>query len=324
MMSKRNNSNNDNIFETKDLAPMLIGKNQAAFSSDEYIFELKLDGIRCIAYLCDEGLTLRNKRNKHLNAIYPELANIYTQAKARCILDGELVVLKDGRTNFFEVQKRSLMANPMKIKLAAQKLPASFVAYDILFLGDELVTSMPLMKRKELLQETITESDRLALTRFISTNGEALYKAAADKGLEGIIAKRKDSKYYFGKRTKDWIKIKAMMDEDFVVCGYYAKGGNTASIIIGVYAESNTRHEIIYQGHVMLGLSRFDYQAIQSASQVSKDDFYKQFPDFEDAIWITPELVCTVEYMERTPHGGLRQPVFKGLRDDKVAKECVI
>jgi len=177
------------------------------------------------------------------------------------------------------------------------------------------------MERKALLADTITESERLACTRFIENDGVAFYQAAAELGLEGIVAKRKDSKYYFGKRTKDWIKMKALLDDDFIVCGYYMKGEreHIVSVIIGAYYES----KIIYQGHVVMGVSRFDFKRMQSAPLTSKDSFYNEFPDFESAVWLAPELVCTVQYMERTAGGGLRQPVFKGLRDDKLTEECI-
>ena len=292
---------------------MLIGASGPAFDSDAHIFELKLDGIRCLAYLWESGIELRNKRNKRLNTIYPELLEINQQAKTKCILDGELVVLKDGVPDFFEVQRRSLMTNAMKIKMLADKLPVSFVAYDILYANGKQITDLSLMQRKSLLSEIVTESERLAVTRIIEKNGEAFYKATADMGLEGIVAKRKDSKYYFGKRSKDWIKMKAMLDEDFIVCGYFSKGGgNTVSVIIGVYDEV----ALVYQGHVVMGISKFDYQKMMSIPKTTKSRHYAQFPDFEGAVWIMPELVCTVQYMERTPGGGLRQPVFKGLRDD--------
>ena len=233
---------------------MLIGANGAAFDSDDFIFELKLDGIRCLAYLWDDGLELRNKRNKRLNTIYPELGAIYLQANTKCILDGELIVLKDGQPDFFEIQRRSLMSNALKIKIAAEKLPVSFVAYDILYAGQKAVNDLPLMERKSLLSATIAESDSLAITRFIEKEGEAFYNAAAEMGLEGIVAKRKYSKYVFGKRTKDWIKIKALQDDDFIVCGYFSKGESTVRVIIGAYQMEH----IIYQGHVVMGVSRFD------------------------------------------------------------------
>jgi len=308
------------IFDTKTISPMLIGKDEAAFDSDEFIFELKWDGIRCLAYLSPDGVDFRNKRNKNLNSTYPELSHIHKQAKSRCILDGELIILKEGKPNFFEVQRRSLMTNQLKIKLAAQKLPVSFVAYDIVYCNGEQITDKSLLERKAILERTVTESDRLTISRYFERDGLALYKSAADMGLEGIVAKRKDSKYYFDKRSSHWIKCKAMMDDDFIVCGYYDKGKAMVSVILGAF----DGERIVYQSSVAMGVSREDYKIMSSIQQVEKAKYYPNFPEKDDAVWIVPQLVCTVEYMERTPHGGLRQPVFKGLRDDKVPLNCVV
>ena len=307
------------IFESKNITPMLIAHNQKAFDSENYIYELKLDGIRCLAYLWDSGVELRNKRNKRLNPIYPELKDIYRKAKSKCILDGELVILNGGKPDFFELQRRSLMSNPVKIEFAVRKLPVCYTAFDILYYDDEQITHLPLMERKEILSENIRESTSLAVTRYIETNGVAFYNAAAEQGLEGIVAKRKDSKYYSNKTTKDWIKMKALLDADFIVCGYYINTGNTASAILGAYKNG----KILYQGHASFGVSRQDFDIMEKSQKTDKS-IYADFPDFDDVTWLAPRLVCKVEFMERTPGGGLRQPIFKGLRDDKTPEECTI
>lgn len=306
------------MFERKHIAPMLITQNQPPFDSMDFIFELKLDGIRCIAYLDQTGTVLRNKRNKHLNDLYPELSHIHGQARSRCILDGELVIINEGTPDFFELQRRSLMSNKFKISLSAKKLPVCFTAFDILYYENEQVTDRPLLERKELLLKTVSESPALAVSRYIETEGIALYNAAKYHELEGIVAKRKDSKYYPDTRTKDWIKCKALLDEDFIVCGYFYNN-NLASIILGSY-KGNT---LIYRSNVAMGVSRHDFHIISEQQAVSKS-FYYDFPEFEGAIWVLPVLVCTVKFMEYTPNGGLRQPVFKGLREDKSPKECVV
>lgn len=303
------------IFETKAITPMLIfDKNQKPFDSDDYYFELKFDGIRSLAYLSNEGVELRNKRNIRVNERYPELNLIHKQVKKRCILDGELVVMEKGKPNFYEVQRRSLMTNKTKIYLASSMLPACFIAYDIVYVGDEQIADRPLTERKNILSKLIKETPSLAISRVFEKSGIALYNAAEQQNLEGIVAKRKDSKYYFGKRSKDWIKIKSMCDEDFIVCGYFGK-----SIIIGSYHKEG----FIYSGHISTSISRDDYSIIRATPKASKV-IYREFPDFENAIWLQPILVCNVQYMEKTKNGGLRQPVFKGLRDDVSPEECII
>ena len=137
----------------------------------------------------------------------PELSEIHKYVNCRCILDGELAVIKDGKPDFYEIQRRSLMTNPTKIEIASKKYPACFTAFDILYYKDHSVNNLPLTKRKELLIQAVTcESDRFAVSRVIENNGIAFYNLTKEQNLEGIVAKRKDSLYYFDKRTKDWIK----------------------------------------------------------------------------------------------------------------------
>lgn len=304
------------IFDTKDIEPMLITENKPPFDDEGYIYELKLDGIRCLAYLGDET-ELRNKRNKRLSVIYPELSEIHRQVKTRCILDGELIVISGGKPDFYEVQRRSLMTNPVKIELASKKLPVSFTAFDILYRDGRQIADLPLTERKEILFDTVVETPSLALSRHIEQKGTEFFNLAKQQGLEGIVAKLKKSKYYFGKRTKDWIKIKALLDDDFVICGYYFKSDNLISIILGSYENG----KLTYQSHVVMGVSRSDFKIISAVKRTNKSS---DFPDFDGAVWLEPKLVCTVEFMARTPGGGLRQPVFKGIRGDKNSEECVI
>ena len=309
------------LFEKKAIAPMLIKDEKPAFDDAGWIYELKLDGIRALAYLDSNGTALRNKRNKDVTSIYPELGEIHRQVSCRCILDGEIFILSEnGGNDFYEVQRRSLMSNPFKIRLAADKLPVGFVAFDILYRDGSALTDLPLLERKNTLQSAIAgETLRLAVSRYIEEKGTALYQAAEARGLEGIVAKRKDSRYYFGKQTKDWIKCKALLDDDFVVCGYYFKSGNMASLILGQYV-----HGILaYQSHVAMGVGRHDFRRITGAEKAEKAQYYADFPSFDGSEWISPELVCKVQFMERTPGGGLRQPVFRGLRDDKRAEDCI-
>ena len=121
------------LFESKNISPMLLNFVSSPFDDKNYIFELKLDGIRCIAYLDKDKTILRNKRNKDVTEIYPELKNIHKFVKHRCILDGELVALNsDGTPNFFALQKRSLMTDKFKIELESEKNKVNFIAYDIL------------------------------------------------------------------------------------------------------------------------------------------------------------------------------------------------
>ena len=306
------------LFAEKNIKPMLIGAESGPFDDDAYIYELKIDGERCVAYLDPEvGTDLRNKRNMKMLPKVPELVGLHENVGCRCILDGELAVISEGRPDFFSIQRRSMMTNPLKIQLAAQQTPACFVAFDLLYLGDHSVTDLPLMERKALLQEVVgMENARFALSRYIEHGGSAFYELAKEQELEGIVAKRRESRYYFDKRTKDWIKIKYLQDEDFVVCGYIRKENHMTSIVLGQYQNG----QLIYKGHVTLGVGGESFRRIREQPALPAPPFAVPSGN-EQAVWIEPNLVCTVQYMMKTESGGMRQPVFKGLRLDKTPLE---
>lgn len=308
-------------FERKQISPMLIGADGDAFDSIDYIYELKWDGERCIAYLDTElGTELRNKRNVKMLPKVPELSKMHKQIKKRCILDGELMVMKDGKPDFYEIQKRSLMSNAFKIELLSKQYPANFVAFDILYYDDKDLTLLPLTERKRYLEKVVkTENAHFALSRAISENGAALYKIAEQENLEGIVAKRKDSIYIEGKRTKEWIKIKNLKDEDYVVCGYIYKDNHMISIVLGQYDHNG---KLIYRGHVTLGVGGDNFRKIKETTQIGTP-FFSVPSGNDDAVWLEPSLVCTVKFMDYTSSGGMRQPVFKGLRFDKSPEDCI-
>ena len=306
------------LFADKNIKPMLIGADSAPFDDDNYIYELKWDGERCIAYLDpDEGTELRNKRNVKMLPKVPELSEIHKQVKRRCILDGELAIVVDGKPNFFEIQRRSLMSNLFKINLASKQYPASFIAFDMIYLDGKDLTKLPLKERKKLLQNNVKENDRLAISRYIEGQGTAFYSLAEKQGLEGIVAKRKDSIYVMDSRTKNWIKIKNLQDDEFVICGYILKDKGVISLVLGQYRGQ----KMVYKGHVTLGVSSEAFAKISNQSKTSPP--YNPPKGNEEAIWIRPNLVCTVKYMMLTSKGTMRQPVFKGLRPDKSPEECI-
>lgn len=333
----------DDLFTLKNLKPMLIGRDSLPFDDPEYIYELKWDGERCLAYLDPSDLTahilpeqnqpgllgqassgqteLRNKRNLKMLPKVPELSGLHRQVNARCILDGELFILKDGKPDFSEIQRRSLMSNPFRIKIAGDMNPASFIAFDILYYQDHTTFHMPLMERKELLRQVVTDSPRMAVSRFIEGQGTALFEHTKSQSLEGIVAKQKDSIYIPDKRTTTWIKMKALLDDDFVVCGYIPKEGSMNSIVLGQYNNG----VLIYKGHVTLGVGGQAFETILRHTRTDQPPI-PQIPrghGNDNAIWLEPTLVCTVKFMQYTKGGGMRQPVFKGLRTDKAASDCI-
>jgi ATP-dependent DNA ligase len=304
------------LFDKKNIKPMLIYEMKEAFDSEDFLYEIKWDGIRVITYIDENSVDIRNKKNKMMLPTLPELAELNKQVKCKCILDCELVVLKGSYPDFYEVQRRSVMTNQMKINIAMKQLPVSLITYDILYYKDHDVLYTPLIERKKLLEEAIIENERLIVSRFIETYGVELYKQVEEKKLEGIVAKRKTSSYWQGKRSKDWIKCKRMFTDDCIVCGYIFKEKNMTSLILGQYDGDKLK----YKGHVTLGVTlKKLYQ--QGFKQIECSPFGYQIKGNEKAIWIEPENVCIIEYMP-TDKSSYRQAVFKGFRDDKLASEC--
>ena len=300
------------LFEYKNISPMLLYEVKEPFDDKEYIYELKLDGIRCIAYIDTNSVVLQNKRFKDLTEIYPELSEVNKCVKKKVILDGELVVLTDGKPDFYALQKRSLMGDKFKISLAARKRPVQFVAYDILYCDGSILTDKPLMERKEILSKEIAEKNNLSISRYIEKDGIAFFNLAKQEELEGIVAKKKDGKYHIGKRTHDWIKIKVMQDEDLIILGYQPDDeGNVKDLILGYYDEKD---KLQCRGKVYLGISKEEKKVIleyAKRNKVTKPWFEK----YKEAIWIKPELIGTAHFMHETENGGMRQPLWKGLRE---------
>ncbi len=297
------------LFQDKNISPMLIAQMWEPFDDPDWIYELKLDGCRCIAYLEKDRVILRNKRNMELLPRFPELSEIYKRAKRRCVLDGELVVMVNGVPDFYELQKRTLLTSRTKTLLGANRLPASFVAYDCLQVEDGVLLDTPLLERKEILQNLVEENERIAVSRYIPEKGTQLFALTVEKELEGVVAKKASSLYYQGKRTKDWIKFKRMADKDFIICGYEQGSGpgKMVSLILGEYQEG----ELVYAGTVSWGVRREVIRALAKGAC----PFREGIESNGNIVWCKPEKTCIVEYMPNT-QDALRQPVFKGIRDD--------
>lgn len=301
------------LFEEKNISPMLLNEVKEPFDNEDCIYELKLDGIRCVAYIEPKLVTLQNKRFKDLTPIYPELNDICNCVKKRVILDGELVVMTDGKPDFYALQKRSLMGDKFRISLAAKKNPVQFVAYDIIYYDGKDLTDKPLMERKSILSKAVTEGYNLSVSRWIEMNGIVFFELAKKENLEGIVAKKKNGLYHIGKRTSDWIKIKVMQDEDLFILGYQPDDdGKVKDLILGYYDENE---ELKCRGKVYLGVSKAEQKII---AEFAKKNAVKRpwFDKYKNVVWLKPQLVGTVQYMHETESGDMRQPVWKGLRED--------
>lgn len=305
------------IFDTKGIKPMLISERVDPYDDEDSIFELKFDGNRCIAYNNKNSSDLRNKRDIKILPRFPELELLFNNCRHKCILDGEINVLVNGKPDFYEVQKRATMTDLFKIKLAYKKYPANFVVFDIIYYKDKLITSLPLMERKKILDDVVIENNILSKSRYIDTNGVALFKLAEEHNLEGVVGKKKSSLYWFGKKTKEWNKVKVIKDDDYVCVGYFPPTEKNMSTLI--LAKYNRENVLVITGSVSLGVSLAklrQYGVKQSCCSINN------LSGYENAIWIDP-VVCTVEYMPSNKE-GLRQATFKGIREDKTPEECRI
>ena len=304
------------LYESRSASPMLIAHQMEAFDDPGWIYELKMDGFRCLAYIDGNTVDFRNKRNMQMLPKFPELAEIYNHVNERCILDGEIVVLADGMPDFYRLQKRTMLTDRFKMRMEAERFPASFVAFDCIYQGNQELVFQSLMERKQKLSGIVMENDRIAVSRYIEKEGTALYQAAEAKELEGVVAKRKESLYFMGKKTKDWIKFKRVADEEFIVTGYIPKGGRTFSLVLAKYRLGS----LVYKGHVTSGVTR---DTVAELEETGKNPFRMLPTGNESAVWVEPSRVCVVEYMPNTLQ-SLRQPVFKGFRDDISPEEVQV
>lgn len=308
------------IFQAKKIKPMLATRSQP-FSSPEYLFEIKWDGIRCLAYLNGET-NLRSRNNLILNAGYPELVNMHTWMKGKeLILDGEIVVMKAGKPSFHEWQKRSRLGDYKQLERLAKTNPAVYIIFDILYLDGQNLMPLPLIERKQILLQKVNEQTSLVVSRYIMQEGEQFYKAAVEQELEGVVAKKTDSPYLAGKRTDYWLKFKRVQQEDFVICGYLpGQNDGLGSLVLGAYQGA----QLFFQGLVGTGMDgKNRAYLLDYLNHLKTNNYPFQFriKEIRRGIWVKPELVCTVEYLERSS-GGLRHPTFRGLRTDKDPSEC--
>lgn len=208
-----------------------------------------------------------------------------------------------------------MLTDRFKIELEASRYPASYVVFDCIYQGNQELIWEPLMERKVQVSGLVVESPRIATSRYVEGQGRALYQAADASKLEGVVAKRKDSLYFMGKRTKDWIKFKRMADEDYIIAGYIQNGQHTYSMVLAKYRGDM----LVYKGHVTSGVTKE-----VSMLEVTGVNPFRILPmESKEATWVEPSSICIVEYMPNLLN-SLRQPVFKGFRDDVLPEEVRI
>jgi bifunctional non-homologous end joining protein LigD len=314
--------------------PMLATLVEDAFDSDEWIFELKWDGVRAFA-LCNEETTLFSRNDRNITATYPELAKLHERVVAvDAMIDGEIVAMAGGRPSFESLQSRVNLQDKVAVGKAMKQLPVTYVAFDLLYLDGRSLITTPVEERKRLLEELIVPSERVLVSQAEATEGRAIFGLAKSQNLEGIVAKRLGSPYRPGKRTKEWLKVKSIYDADVVIGGWTrGEGGRSSTLgalLVGVYDDGALR----YIGSVGTGFSDRTLETLMTSLRTVEAP---ECPFIEDpsgtrshfgkpvkgATWTRPELVAAVEFRELTSTGKLRAPSFKGLRKDKAPQECL-
>jgi bifunctional non-homologous end joining protein LigD len=307
------------------IQPMLATLVDKPFSGPDWMFETKWDGIRAVCFI-DKGKARFMSRNQNdLTAQYPELKNISDCIDGRqAILDGEIVALDEhGVSRFQLLQSRMGRKNKSEIERLVGKSRIAYYVFDLLYLDGFDLTGCRLLDRKELLEVTLKPAKNVRLSEHIIEHGKELYREIARIPLEGIVAKRIESKYV-QKRSSDWLKIKTVQESEVVIGGYTAPRHSRSyfgSLVVGLYRESRLH----YVAHVGGGFNEKGLQQLYELMQRSKT---KQSPFVvaphtnEPVQWIKPKLVAQVKFSEWTSDGHLRHPIFLGLRDDKKPRDC--
>jgi bifunctional non-homologous end joining protein LigD len=307
--------------------PMMAVLTGEAFDDDDWLFEVKWDGHRCLANLgTSTRLTSRTARD--MTAQFPELIDMHRQLAARnAVVDGEIVALDhNGRPSFERMQDR-FHRTPEELARNKGRVPVQFLAFDLLWLDGQSLLDLPLVERRARLVEVLVETRDIRLSQVVEGAGKAFFEQAKALRLEGIVAKRAASPYRPGIRSHDWRKVKALCLQDCVIVGWTpGKGGRAAtlgSLLLAVYDGGRLR----YAGNVGTGFTHAflaDLLARLQDLQVDKP----QFEGFEGTLrprgarFVRPELVCEVEYLKWTQDDKLRASSFKGLRPDKLPTDA--
>ena len=312
---------------------MLATSIDEPFDGPDWVFEIKWDGYRAIAFIEDGKVRLVSRNQNDLTPRYPELKDLAKFIKAKtAILDGEVVALDEqGRASFDLMQQRTGF-RPGGRGVTHAAVPVLYYAFDLLYLDGYDLRKIPLAERKKKLAALIIAGDALRYSDHYENQGKALFEIAREKGLEGILAKKRDS-IYQERRSTEWLKIKIRHRIECVIGGYTEPEGSRAhfgSIVLGLYDKQG---RFIHVGQAGSGFNQKSLDEIWKMLQkreTKQNPFYGEVEVLRKVFWIKPELVAEIEYAEWTEgaSGGsgpkLRAPVFLGLRDDKDPKECAL
>jgi bifunctional non-homologous end joining protein LigD len=300
--------------------PMLAHLTPTPPRDDGWIFEPKLDGYRLLAYIRPGSVQLLTRNGMEVSGNYPLLTkDISKQAANQMVLDGEVIALDENGRPCFQCLQQYLRSSRTASWGAT---PVIYYVFDLLYLDGYELFDVPLSQRKELLSHVVSESSTMRRVAYFEKDGPGVFNASVARGFEGIMAKRRDSLYRPGQRSPDWLKVKAVVSDDFVIGGYTRGEGNRASsfgaLLLGYYGAGG---KLIYAGHVGTGFDDDTLSELKGKLQsieIKKCPFEMEPPLNAPTIWVRPELVAEVRFAEWTRDGRLRTPVFLRVREDKL------
>ena len=314
------------------IQPMLATLVDEPFEDQQWVYEIKWDGYRAVSFVKDGGLRFVSRNGNDLTSAYPELHDMATGVQAEnAILDGEIVALDaEGRSSFSLMQQRTgIGEGGRRTGKGNSAIPVQYYVFDLLYLDGYDLMRVPLEERKRLLSGIITPGERLRVSESFD-DGLALYEAARERGLEGIVAKRRES-LYLPKRSRDWLKIKITQRQECVIGGYTDPKGsreNFGSLVLGLYDDKG---QLIPVGQAGSGFSIQTHAAMWKKLEklATKTSPFHGKPESPRQVhFVKPELVAEIKFTEWTHEGQsglvkMRAPTFQGLRTDKSPRECV-
>jgi len=315
---------------TRRYLPMLAATAGRPFSSGDWLFEVKWDGVRAIAYIANT-VALISRSGRDLAGRFPELAELRDLAPGT-VLDGEIVVMQAGKPDIQALLPR-LQAQG---GVPPDAPPVTYIVFDILEKDGEPLTEKPLILRRAVLQSSVREGPHVVISEPVDTRGKEYYRAAVAQGLEGIMAKRKDSLYEPGVRSTSWLKIRPDKTCDCIIAGTTqgqgARSGTFGALLLALYPAGDAGgrdiappvHGLVYIGKVGSGFSDRDLTDLVDlfANYRTDTPTLSGVPDEREVSWLRPELVCEVAYQQVTRDLRLRIPRFRRLRTDRRPEDC--
>jgi bifunctional non-homologous end joining protein LigD len=295
-----------------DIKPMLATLVDKPFDDPDWIFEIKQDGYRAIAEIQRGAVQLYSRNNLGFNRHFASVTHALESIPGEVILDGELVALDEKGRSSFQLLQNHLRSGRGNI---------SYFVFDLLHLNGRDLRGLPLLQRKELLRDLLPELPGIHFNDHIARFGVDFFQLAQHNNLEGIVAKRADSLYQTGRRSKDWLKIKIRLQQEAIICGYTEPRGSRklfGSLVLGAYQDKELVHIGFSGGGFDDRTLKEIYQKLQQIVQADSPFKTRVKADMR-ITWVKPVLVCEVSFTEWTDEKLMRQPIFLGLREDKEA-----